>query len=273
MTTMGRALIVVFAAGAVSWGSSAAAQTSARTAAAQREQRYPISMMERVLESAVEHGAAVTRDRLQALIPAEMLLGENARARGFRLEGHGVFFDVIVPPLRGALPWSYRTLDQNDLALDNALKALRTFVDQNGDLDVQQALKRIELQVAPMAVPAASTGSGSAAATHASAGMPDATAGGAGTTDPILDDPEEAYRVEVINALMNAMLDYSRGLNLGADEWLTVGARRDDSPRVGWGDSDARTIQIRVRGSDLAAFLGGQLSRDEARRRIEVRLF
>jgi hypothetical protein len=103
--------------------------------------------------------------------------------------------------------------------------------------------------------------------------MPDATAGGAGTTDPILDDPEEAYRVEVINALMNAMLDYSRGLNLGADEWLTVGARRDDSPRVGWGDSDARTIQIRVRGSDLAAFLGGQLSRDEARRRIEVRLF
>ena len=59
---------------AVSWGWSAAAQPSAPPAVAQREQRYPIGMMERVLESAVEHGAAVTRDRLQALIPAEMLL-------------------------------------------------------------------------------------------------------------------------------------------------------------------------------------------------------
>ena len=47
-----------------------------------------------MLEGAVEHGATVIRDRLQALLPADMLLTENARARGFRLEGYGVFFDV-----------------------------------------------------------------------------------------------------------------------------------------------------------------------------------
>jgi len=79
--------------------------------------------------------------------------------------------------------------------------------------------------------------------------------------------------VEVINAVMNAMLDYSRGLNLSAGEWLMVGARRDTSSRVGWGDSDARTIQVSVRGADLVAFLGGQISREEARKRMEVKVF
>ena len=59
--------------------------------------------MERVLEGAVEHGAKVTRDRLQAVVPAEMLLSDNARVRGFRLEGYGVFFDVVVPMLEGSL--------------------------------------------------------------------------------------------------------------------------------------------------------------------------
>jgi hypothetical protein len=256
---------VMLTAGAIVPGATVRAQSPSSGPVTQREQRYPIGMMERVLESAVEHGAYVTRDRLQALVPAEMLLDENARARGFRLEGYGVFFDVIVPPLRGSLPWSFRTLDQNNLGLESALKALRSFVDQNGDLDLQQALKRIELQVSPM-MTAASSGSSSPAATVAEPKS-------ATSADPILSDPEEAYRAEVMNALMNAMLDYSRGLNLGSGEWLTVGARRDDAPRVGWGDSDARTIQIRVRGTDLAAFLGGQISREEARQRIEVRVF
>src|SRR3972149_419513 len=101
MTTMGKAVTGMFTASVIVCAGWAAAQTpaSASATARQREQRYPIGMMERVLESAVEHGATVTRDRLQALIPAEMLLSENARARGFRLEGYGVFFDVIVPPL------------------------------------------------------------------------------------------------------------------------------------------------------------------------------
>src|SRR6267142_2322247 len=64
-----------------------------------KEARYQIGQMERLLEGAVEHGATVIRDRLQALMPADMLLTENARARGFRLDGYGVFFDVQVPNL------------------------------------------------------------------------------------------------------------------------------------------------------------------------------
>src|SRR5207253_551415 len=100
---------------------------------------------------AVEHGTKMWRDEFQpSLLPADMLLTENAKARGFRLEGYGVVFDVEVPPVQTATLWSLRTLDQNDLGLSNALDALREVVDKTDDPNVRQALKRIELQVAPL---------------------------------------------------------------------------------------------------------------------------
>jgi hypothetical protein len=235
-----------------------------------REHRYQIDTMERVLENAVEHGAAVMRDRLQALLPADMLLSENARARGFRLDGYGVFFDVVVPNLEGTMPWVFRTLDQTDLGLESALGTLRAMVDaQGGDPKLQQALKRIELQVAPF-VPAANISPSSSSGVQPSAGPGGRTGSPA---DPILSNPEEAYRAEVTEALMDAMLNHSRGLDLAAGEWLTVGARRDNAPRVSVGDSPARTIQIGVRADDLRAFLGGEITRDEARKRMDVRVF
>src|SRR2546428_1174470 len=74
------------------------------------ELRYQIGKMERVLEGAVEHGVTITRDRLQTLAqtPADMLVSDNAHARGFRLEGYGVFFDVVVPSFDATLTWSLR---------------------------------------------------------------------------------------------------------------------------------------------------------------------
>jgi hypothetical protein len=242
------------ALGVVVGAVSARAQTLERADAEARAQRYQIGTMERVLENAVEHGATVMRDRLRALIPADMLLSESAQARGFRLEGYGMFFDVVVPNLEGTLPWIFRTLDQTDLGLENALKTLRALVEaQGGDTNVQQALKRIELQVAPFAAAPPASGRG-----------PDAS---------ILGNPEDAYRAEVIDALMDAMLNHSHGLDLVPGEWLTVGARRDDSPRLSVGESPARTIQIGVRADDLRAFLGGQISREDARKRMDVRVF
>ena len=126
----------------------------------QRQLRYQIGVMERVLEEAVEHGANLTRDRLQALVPADMLVSEGARVRGFRIENYGMFFDVEVPTLlyQGTLPWMFRTLDQNDLGLASALETLRAVVQKAGDTNLEQALKRVELQVAPVAVAASSSG-------------------------------------------------------------------------------------------------------------------
>ena len=264
---------------------AAAAPAQAQPAVEQRQLRYQIGVMERVLEEAVEHGANLTRDRLQALVPADMLVSEGARVRGFRIEDYGMFFDVEVPTLlyQGTLPWMFRTLDQNDLGLASALETLRAVVQKAGDTNLEQALKRVELQVAPMAVAASSSvapaGSlpppmqpgarvltGSAATTS--------TPRAAAAADPILDDPDGEYRTEVRNALTDAMLDYSRGLSLETGEWLHIAARRhSDDPRLAPTDTDARTVMIRVRGADLTQFLAGQISREEARKRMDVKVF
>src|SRR6478672_4704627 len=178
-------------------GSAAAAQQQLRQA------RYQIGQMERLLEGAVEHGATVIRDRLQPIMPADMLLTENARARGFRLDGYGVFFDVEVPSLEGTLPWSFRTLDQNDLGLDAALRTLRSYVQSAGnDVNLQQALQRIELQVAPMTV--ATTGPPAATAVQASTAAAPGGTVSAPVNDPVFNNPDEAYRTEIREALIDA---------------------------------------------------------------------
>src|SRR6476646_11367839 len=143
---MVKGLTTMIVAGAVAVAAPAAAQTQARAAA---EQRYQIGQMERVLEGAVEHGLAITRDRVQTLAqaPADLLVSENAHARGFRLEGYGVFFDVVVPSFETTWTWSLRTLDQNDLGLQSALRTLQAHVKNEKDPDLEQAIKRVELQM------------------------------------------------------------------------------------------------------------------------------
>ena len=260
----------------------AAAQTAAPAASArvtlqERQERYEIGQMERVLEGAVEHGVTVTRDRMQALaqLPADLLVSDNAHARGFRLEGYGVFFDVIVPSFETTWTWSLRTLDQNDLGLDSALRTLKTHVKTSGDPDLEQALKRLELQVNPLgtleraaapSVAGARTVTGSAAST---------TGGAPGVTDdPIMADPNEAYRSEVIQALKDAMLAHSSALRIGPLEWLTIAAKGNDTrPRLAPADTDARTCIVRLSGSDLADYLAGKISREEVFNRIKVRVF
>jgi hypothetical protein len=274
--------LVTATLGVLAVAASATAQTTAlagRTTSQQRELRYQIAVMEGVLKDAVEHGAAVTRDRLQAVVPAGMLLTAAARARGFRLEGYGIFFDVEVPDVEGSLPWIFRTLDQNDLGLDSALKALRSHIEASKDVNLRQAFERIELQVAPMAAaagaaPTRSDLSGARTATGSAAAVNDpAPSPGPAARDTVLRDPEEAYRIEVTDALMNAMLEHSRGLDLGPAEFLTVAARRNnDRPRLAPADTDARTVVLRVRGGDLTAFLAGQISREDARKRIDVKV-
>jgi len=238
-----------------------------------KESRYQIGQIERLLEGAVEHGATVIRERLQAIMPADMLLTENARARGFRLEGYGVFFDVEVPSLEGTL-WSFRTLDQNDLGIDNALQTLRSFVEAAGnDVNLRQALERIELQVTPNTGSLATSPTVAAARAVSTVSAPPSRPAAA-QTDPILSNPNEAYRAAVRAALVDAMLEHTRGLGIGATEWLTIAARSSDSrPRLAPADPEGQTNLLSIRGSDLAAFLAGQITREEVLQRVDVRVF
>jgi hypothetical protein len=279
---------VISVAGLALWAvvAPAAAQVvlPGRADAEQKQTRYQIGQMERVLEGAVEHGATMMRDRLQAVVPpaqAQLLIQENAHARGFRLDGYGVFFDVIVPSLDGSLTWSLRTLDQNDLGLQSAFTVLKNRIDPT-DIDMQQALKRLELQMGPATLasltalaPPLPGGTGARNATGSAAAVAEPQIPQPPQpADPILENPNEAYRGEVIQALIDAMLDHSSPLRIGADEWLTVAARRaEDRPRLAPADSGAQSVVIRARGSDLAAYRAGQLSRDEVIQRVDRRVF
>jgi len=92
--------------------------------------------------------------------------------------------------------------------------------------------------------------------------------------DPILSDPNEAYRTEVLQALKDAMLAHSSSLGIGPNEWLTIAAKgNDDRPRLAPADSGPSTRIIRLRGLDLAEFLAGRITREEALKRIETMVF
>jgi hypothetical protein len=284
-TGIGRVIAAAVAGGLVVGGGVLCAQTAPARPGADlqdamrlKESRYQIGQMERLLEGAVEHGATMIRDQLQAMMPSDMLLAENARARGFRLDGYGVFFDVEVPSLTGTLPWSFMTLSRNNLGLDNALETLRTFVDDaaRDNVNLQQALKRIELQMAPSATP------GSLVTRPTNSIAVGATAGGATAQDNVavmpppasLEDVNEAYRSTIREAIIDAMLDHSRSLNIAPAERLTVAGRGADSrPRLAPADNESRTVTMTIKGSDLSALNAGQITRDEARARVELRVF
>jgi hypothetical protein len=278
----------------LSLASPALAQSTAR-APETRQLHYQIDMMERVLESAVAHGAAVIKDRLQAVAPdapAELLILDAPRVRGFRLEPYGVFFDVEVPSLNGTLTLSLKTLQDNDLTVQSAINTLRNRIDPS-DAELQQALQRVALRVnVPSTAPASDVsapdpkrtvtptlpntrraGSGVDRQVTATALQPAAKAASA-DSDNILENPNEAYRNEVLRALSDAMLDYGGALPITDGEWLTVAARGVyDRPLAGPATNDVATIMIRLRGEDLAAYRARQISRDDVLKRIERRVF
>ena len=69
------------------------------------------------------------------------------------------------------------------------------------------------------------------------------------------------------------MLDSSKNLELGPDEWLTIAARNSEYALSTNEIMNLTTTILRVKGSDLADFLAGRLTKDEARQKVEVREF
>ncbi|MCX6549737.1 MAG: hypothetical protein NTY02_01815 [Acidobacteria bacterium] len=249
--------------------------------------RYQVAVMEGVLEAAVQHGARTMGRQMQAAMPQMLLMGGTARARGFRLDGYGVFFDVDVPAMRQSLIWTWRVLDRENGGAAGALESLRNVArnvtDPGQKAEIEQAIRRLEVQVAPfsgvadtirpadapkrdgqtatVAVPAAGGTSPAARVTPPEARHAEAMA-----------DPNDAYTGAVKDALIDAMLGHSQALEIAPEEWLTVAARDAGDPRMSADDPfDVVTILIRIKGSDLAALHTGRISRDEARKRVDVR--
>jgi hypothetical protein len=257
---------------------SASAQTAAPPNIDAVKVRQKISMMEGVLERAIMNGAENLFRQVRASMPggdSPRLIGAP-EVRGFRLDGYGVFFDVEVPDLMLPPSWSLRyVMDQNGMTAANALADLRAILPQLRDAQqrqvIEQAISRIEIQVAPSGSQPGLrlAGNNVPAVSAASQPVPQAA-----PIDPgIVQDPNEGYTREVKGAIIEAMLENSGPIAIGADEWLTVAARSNAGmDRLVSADaSDAHTIMFRVKGSDLQAFHEGRLSVEEAQKRVQIR--
>jgi hypothetical protein len=254
----------------------------------QMQARYNVFVMEGVLERAVAHGAERVWRQVRRVMPDMLMVTGEAQARGFRLDGYGVFFDVAVPGVRQSVAWSLRTMIQdNGVAAGAALQQLKAAIerltpDARERATLMQAIKRLEVQVgAPL--PGAAGPAMTAASRPAEPGAVSALEATPEPAEPtltpedkaVLEDPNGAYEREVIDALIDAMLNHSGPIGIGPDEWLTVAAHDNEHRnRLVPGDPyDLLTIVLRVKGSDLAAFRADRLSWDEARKRVEVTEF
>ena len=240
--------------------------------------RQKISLMESVLESAVANGADNLLREVRTVLPPDALMLTGApQARGFRLDGYGLFFDVEVPAFRRTMAWTLRTMvDEHGLAASNAVTQLKSYIATVSDprmrAQLELALRRLELQVGPVAPQGQASGPvGRAQTVGATQTAPVTPA-----IDPaIIDDPNGAYTHEVSAAIIDAMIENSGPLPLADGEFLTVAARDNVRPdRLVPGDtSNITSIVFRIKGSDLAAYRAGRITLEQARSKVEVAEF
>jgi hypothetical protein len=256
--------------------------------------RHHIYVMEGALARAVDYGAKqLNREILQAMPGVFMLEGE-ARARGVHLDGYGVFFDVRVPMMRQSMVWSLRMMmDQNDAQTQASIlelrKSMQGVTDASTRASMERAIRQLEAQsgaavprqggnamVTPGVVMPDSTTPAGVGASNASGVTSAAPRASAPRDSAWAKDPNRAYTEAVTRALVDAMIDYSAPMQIGADQWLTVAAR-DDEGRDSLAPPDPLeevvTMIYRIKGSDLQDYRQGRIDRDEVRRRVQMSQF
>jgi hypothetical protein len=262
----------------------AAAQGSQLTPA-RLERIYHIRQIEGMLTNAVKAGANTFAYQVQA--EPNSLFISNARARGFELEGYGVFFDVDVPTIVPSVLWASQVMQQN---MQDVYELRDTINNPKTDPRVRRIaemeLRRLERQLglqppaqvnAASNVQAAPQGMALAASTDVSAvaipavppspARPDVSAV---TPLPDARDPDEIYTEAIKAKLIDAMLSYGSALRIADNEWLTVAARASKQGLPGTLD-DSSSIVLRIKGTDLTSFLTGKITRDEAIKRVEIK--
>jgi hypothetical protein len=279
-TVNGTRIAFFFTIGVVLTSGGAYAQAP-QSEAEQVRARQKISMMESVLESAVANGADSLIRAVRAVMPPDALMLTGApSARGFRLDGYGLFFDVEVPAFRRTMAWTLRQMvDENGLGAAAAVGQLKAYIatvqDPRERANLDRALRRLELQVGPVGpVPQGASARTVGSTVTAQAIVPPAPPAPPVDTS-VIEDPNGAYTREVSAAIIDAMIENSGPLPVGDNEWLTVAARDNVRPdRLVPGDtSNISSIVFRIKGSDLAAFRAGRMTLEETRTRVEVKQF
>jgi hypothetical protein len=216
--------------------------------------RKQVVLMEGLLARAGTVAADTIARKLQELDPGISAFIGPARARGFIMEGYGIFFHVEVPELTGTVILSQMVM-QREMQVGTALQDLRRALEDMPDGPMRQQALRAVMTLDRTAGP-----------TNAEVKV---SAASAATNAPAVWDPNDAYKQEVKRELIDAILNYSLPLNVTPDQWLEVGAHLSDSP----GSQRGITLMIRVKGSDLAIFAADPARREEIRNKVEVREF
>ena len=255
---------------------AASARQDALARSAREGRRHTIRMMEAVLSQAVRGGAERLAEQLGSGNPNVSFFTGQARARGFVLEGYGVFFHVEIPEMQGSLVMSVNTVEK-DLAVASTLESLRRAVgaipEGAARIQAEEALKRLQVQVGPLPQLTQQAGAQSPSNfVRAATDTPPVNDSIPAVPMPLNRDPQAAYRDAIKSALIDAMLDYSRGMNIQPDEWLSVAANRGDTPMP---DEivTSTTLVLRIKGSDLAIYETDRTQKEEIRKRVEVREF
>ena len=143
------------------------------------------------------------------------------RARGFLLDGYGVFFDVEIPDMNQSVIWSMMNV-QRDRQVGNALDSLRAALDTLPTVRTGSRRRwRSSRSPRPSAPPCRH-----AVPRDSPLRRPDRSAPPA----PRCPIPTASIPNAVKSALVEAMLGYSMQMDLGPDEWLTVAARASEGP-------------------------------------------
>jgi len=227
--------------------------------------RLQIAAMEGVLSSAVTQ---LHIGALESVMPGVFTFEGGARARGFRLEGYGFFFDVDLPPLPRTVAWSVQMLG-SPVELDAEIAQLQRQAANVSDARLrqqfEQTIRNIQGKVTRVSTRPDPTDASSIMVAQRQGGR-------AAGVEAKIDDPFKSYRGNLSDSLAEVLITYGDTIELGSDDWLTVAAR-EMQPRLMPGGPVETAITLRIKGADLAALKAGRISHDEARKRVEIKEF
>ena len=228
-----------------------------------------VRLMEQALEEAVGRGVSVVERQLPILTSDLVFFAGSIQVRGFHLDDYGLFFDVEYPVVRRSLLWSMGALNQFDTSMARAIEDLRRrmLTMQGGTPQVTfgQAHRELEARAESptSAAPVTQDGPDRSPIRAVSGPLP--------RVEPVAVDPDEVYLSALTGVLTDVLITYGGAMQLEGDEWLMIAARDGRGYRGRGRVINRRTLQIRIRGRDLAALRDGQLSPEEARARVEAR--
>jgi hypothetical protein len=250
-------------------GTAQAQDAPAGTSDEQIRARQRVATMEAILERAVSFGADQIIVQVQDILGDQPRLLGAPRVRGFRLEGHGVVFNVEVPSLQVPILWDVRYLV--DASGSNAMLAeLRLIARQLNDAASRALLESAIVRWQAQAAPGAGRDRLQQNVSAASIAPEELRTQATPPARPPMDDPQAEYRKQVKAALIDAILENTAPVLIGPDEWLTIAARSNVARDPLFpGDTVASATWVAsIKGSTLADLRAQRITSADARKLV-----